>query len=119
MSSVLYIYAFSNKRHFQVVGILEYGLAKVADLMIKYVITPFLNGERPLSFLEELNHDSAYLKIVPSSDSKVNTMCQILRIYTAPCFANENSSINKLGMQKNGGAGLCILFGCALCLYKF
>ncbi|KAH1211770.1 Centromere/kinetochore protein zw10 [Glycine max] len=54
-----------------VVGILEYGLAKVADLMIKYVITPFVNHGQPLSFLEELHQESALLKIVPSLDSKV------------------------------------------------
>ncbi|KRH73317.1 hypothetical protein GLYMA_02G266800v4 [Glycine max] len=54
-----------------VVGILEYGLAKVADLMIKYVITPFVNHGRPLSFLEELHQELALLKIVPSPDSKV------------------------------------------------
>ncbi|KAG4964627.1 hypothetical protein JHK84_039245 [Glycine max] len=53
-----------------VVGILEYGLAKVADLMIKYVITPFVNHGQPLSFLEELHQESALLKIVPSLDSK-------------------------------------------------
>ncbi|KAG5053145.1 hypothetical protein JHK87_005343 [Glycine soja] len=53
-----------------VVGILEYGLAKVADLMIKYVITPFVNHGRPLSFLEELHQELALLKIVPSPDSK-------------------------------------------------
>ncbi|KAL2317035.1 hypothetical protein Fmac_030911 [Flemingia macrophylla] len=54
-----------------VVGILEYGLAKVADLTMKYVITPFVNHGRPLSFLEELHQESAVLKILPSSDSKV------------------------------------------------
>lgn len=57
------------------VGILEYGLAKVADLMIKYVITPFLNGGQPLSFLEESNQESAVLKIVSSPDSKVSAIC--------------------------------------------
>lgn len=57
------------------VGILEYGLAKVADLMIKYIITPFLNSGRPISFLEELNQDSAVLKIVLSPDGKVSVIC--------------------------------------------
>ncbi|CAJ2660974.1 unnamed protein product [Trifolium pratense] len=55
----------------EVVGILEYGLAKVADLMIKYVITPFINRGQPLSFLEESDQDSAVLKIVPSPESKL------------------------------------------------
>jgi centromere/kinetochore protein ZW10 len=53
----------------EVVGILEYGLAKVADLMIKYVITPLINRGQPLSFLEESNQDSAVLKIVPSTET--------------------------------------------------
>ncbi|XP_047179048.1 centromere/kinetochore protein zw10 homolog [Vigna umbellata] len=53
-----------------VVSILEYGLAKVADLMIKYVITPFINHGQPLSFLEELHQESAVLKIVASPDIK-------------------------------------------------
>nr|KYP73144.1 Centromere/kinetochore protein zw10 isogeny [Cajanus cajan] len=53
-----------------VVGILEYGLAKVADLTMKYIITPFVNQGRPLSFLEEFYQESAVLKILPSSDSK-------------------------------------------------
>ncbi|KAK7276490.1 hypothetical protein RIF29_17630 [Crotalaria pallida] len=52
------------------VGILEYGLAKFADLTIKYVITPFVNCERPVSFLEEFNQESSVLKIVPSPNSK-------------------------------------------------
>ena len=62
------------------VGILEYGLAKVADLMIKYVIAPFVNRGRPLSFLEEFNRESAVLKLVPSPDSKVSVMFYSLRI---------------------------------------
>ncbi|KAG2391116.1 Centromere/kinetochore protein [Vigna angularis] len=55
----------------EVVSILEYGLAKVADLMIKYVITPFINHGQPLSFLEELHQESAVLKIVASPDIKI------------------------------------------------
>ncbi|XP_062107314.1 centromere/kinetochore protein zw10 homolog isoform X2 [Humulus lupulus] len=59
-----------------VIGILDYGLAKVADLLIKYVISPAVNYRSPVSFVEELVQDSeeltgALLKIVPSSDSKV------------------------------------------------
>ncbi|KAE9606213.1 putative RZZ complex, subunit Zw10 protein [Lupinus albus] len=52
------------------VDILEYGLAKVADLMIKHVISSFVNCERPVSFLEEFNQESAVLKMVPSLNSK-------------------------------------------------
>ncbi|XP_028808211.1 centromere/kinetochore protein zw10 homolog isoform X2 [Neltuma alba] len=55
----------------EVVGIQEYGLTKIADLMIKYIITPFLNAGQPVSFLEELNEESAVLKTVPSEDAKI------------------------------------------------
>ena len=59
------------------VGILDYGLAKVADLLIKYVMSPALNSGSPCSFVEEINEDSgcvteAVLNIVISSDPKVN-----------------------------------------------
>ncbi|XP_061373603.1 centromere/kinetochore protein zw10 homolog isoform X1 [Gastrolobium bilobum] len=83
-----------------VVGILEYGLAKVADLMIKYVITPFVNRGRPLSFLEDLNQESAILKIVPSQDSKLEYLdgeflysgivLFIKFIYKSICFQNSS-----------------------------
>ncbi|RDY10392.1 Centromere/kinetochore protein zw10-like protein, partial [Mucuna pruriens] len=63
-----------------VVGILEYGLAKVVDMMIKYVITPFVNHGQPLSFLEELNQESAVLKIVPSPD-KLSFKCYFVSKY--------------------------------------
>ena len=58
------------------VGILDYGLAKVADLIIKHVITPVVNRGSPISFVEEVNQDSkemteAILKIVPAIDPKV------------------------------------------------
>lgn len=52
----------SNKNFFlgllQVVGILDYGLAKVADLMVKHVIAPAVNCGSPISFTEELIQDS-------------------------------------------------------------
>lgn len=62
-----------------VVGILDYGLAKVADLMIKHVISPALNFGAPVSFVAEVNPDSqviteATLNIVPSSDPKIEKM---------------------------------------------
>lgn len=84
----------------EVVDILEYGLAKVADLMIKYVITPFINRGQPLSFLEESNQDSAVLKIVPSPDSKLEYLdgellysgivLFIKFIYKSICFQNSS-----------------------------
>ncbi|KAF8410789.1 hypothetical protein HHK36_003326 [Tetracentron sinense] len=58
-----------------VVGVFDYGIAKVADLMVKYVVTPALSNRCPYTFLEELNQDTkqtaeATLKLIPSSDSK-------------------------------------------------
>lgn len=58
------------------VGILDYGLAKVADLVIKYVISPAVNYGSPVSFVEESvqnseNTTEAILKIVPSQDPMV------------------------------------------------
>ncbi|XP_048435166.1 centromere/kinetochore protein zw10 homolog isoform X3 [Pyrus x bretschneideri] len=62
-----------------VVGILDYGLGKVADLMIKHVISPALNFGAPVSFVAEVNQDSqvlteAILNIVPSNDPKIEKM---------------------------------------------
>ena len=62
----------------QMVGILDYGLAKVADLMIKHVITPAVDCGSPISFTEETNQDSGQktemiLKIV-SCDPKVTLL---------------------------------------------
>ncbi|BFG26025.1 hypothetical protein CerSpe_122990 [Prunus speciosa] len=62
-----------------VVGILDYGLAKVADLMIKHVISPALNFGAPMSFVAEVNPASQVmtevtLNIVPSSDPKIEKM---------------------------------------------
>ena len=55
---------------------MDYGLAKVADLIIKHVITPVVKRGSAISFVEEVNQDSkemteAILKIVPSIDPKV------------------------------------------------
>ncbi|KAM1512520.1 hypothetical protein PS1_024550 [Malus domestica] len=62
-----------------VVGILDYGLGKVGDLMIKHVISPALNFGVPVSFVAEVNRDSqvlteAILNIVPSNDPKIEKM---------------------------------------------
>ena len=59
------------------VGILDYGLAKVADMMIKFVITPAVNFSSRVSFAEEINQVAGHkteviLKLIPSSDPKVN-----------------------------------------------
>ncbi|KAK4745323.1 hypothetical protein SAY87_011635 [Trapa incisa] len=55
-----------------VLGLLDYGLARVADLMIKYIITRVINRGSPIAFVEELSKDSeniveAILKIEQSS----------------------------------------------------
>ncbi|KAG5545666.1 hypothetical protein RHGRI_017970 [Rhododendron griersonianum] len=59
----------------EVVGLLDYGFAKVADKMIKYVIAPALKCQSHVSFAEETNQENghvseAILRIVPSSDPK-------------------------------------------------
>ncbi|RYR00130.1 hypothetical protein Ahy_B07g088216 [Arachis hypogaea] len=82
------------------VGILEYGLAKVADLMIKHVMNPFVKHGQPLSFIEELNPESAVLKLVPSPDNKHEDVAGELLysgillfikfIYRSICFQNDS-----------------------------
>ncbi|KAL6136985.1 hypothetical protein ACLB2K_062280 [Fragaria x ananassa] len=62
-----------------VVGVLNYGIAKVADLIIKHAFSPALNFGAPVSFVTEINPDSqamteAILKIVPSNDPKIEKM---------------------------------------------
>ncbi|KAE8075609.1 hypothetical protein FH972_014305 [Carpinus fangiana] len=62
-----------------VVGILDYGLAKLADLIIKYVVSPAVNRGSPISFVEELNQDpkemtEAVLKIVPSVEPMIENV---------------------------------------------
>ncbi|KAK3022010.1 hypothetical protein RJ639_045171 [Escallonia herrerae] len=85
----------------EVVGILDYGLAKVADLFIKHVVTPAVNHVPHTSFVEELNQDSkstteVVLKMVLSSDPKgddvggetiYSAIVQIVKfIYHTLCF---------------------------------
>jgi centromere/kinetochore protein ZW10 len=77
-----------------VLGILDYGLAKLADLIIKYVVSAAVNRGSPISFVEELNQDpkemtEAVLKIVPSVEPMVNTNNDfgiILKILTLVVF---------------------------------
>ncbi|CAL5342352.1 unnamed protein product [Camellia sinensis] len=86
-----------------VVGILDYGLAKVADMMIKHVITPAVNCRSCVSFVEEINQETehiteAILKIVPSSDPEVENadgesiysaiILVVKFIYKFLCFQN-------------------------------
>lgn len=65
------------------VGILDYGLAKVADLMIKNVISLAVNYRSPVSFVDEIVQDAelmtgAVLKIVPTQDPKVDNVMLLL-----------------------------------------
>ncbi|GAB2285229.1 hypothetical protein Dimus_019682 [Dionaea muscipula] len=58
-----------------VLNILDYGLAKTADLFIKHAISPATNLRSPTTFVVESNEDSgksfeAVLQMVPCSDSK-------------------------------------------------
>ncbi|KAG7010412.1 Centromere/kinetochore protein zw10-like protein, partial [Cucurbita argyrosperma subsp. argyrosperma] len=66
-----------------VVGILDYGLAKVADLIIKFVFSPALTCGSPISYVEEINQDAeqkctAVLKIVPSLEKIENVDCETI-----------------------------------------
>ncbi|KAJ7964764.1 Centromere/kinetochore protein zw10 like [Quillaja saponaria] len=85
----------------EVVGILDYGIAKVADLMIKYVITPFISRGSRLSVVEEINQVSeAILKISPTLDRKSEDLdgeglysgiLQLIKfIYRSICFQNAS-----------------------------
>lgn len=60
-----------------VLGILNYGFARTADLFIKYAIGPAANLTAPILFVEEchgsfLENGEAILKIIPCSDAKID-----------------------------------------------
>lgn len=49
----------------------------MADLIIKFVVSPALTGSSPISYVEEINHDGegkciAVLKLVPSIEKVDN-----------------------------------------------
>lgn len=88
-----------------VVGVMDFGLAKIADLMIKYVITQAVNPEFHTFFSEEINQDSGHitevvLKIVPSFDPESKGIdgqaiftgsIQVVKfIYNSFCFQNSH-----------------------------
>ncbi|XP_021724557.1 centromere/kinetochore protein zw10 homolog [Chenopodium quinoa] len=62
----------------EVLGILDYGLAKTADLFIKHAIAPAVNFKSPVSFLEKssgsLEESSDTILIISSSESKTEDM---------------------------------------------
>ncbi|KAL5581769.1 hypothetical protein UlMin_014211 [Ulmus minor] len=86
-----------------VAGILDYGLTKVADLIIKYVVSPAVNYRSSVSFEEDLVRDSeeiteAKLKIVSLRDPKVENagdtiysgITQVFQfVYKSICFQND------------------------------
>ncbi|KAF2284861.1 hypothetical protein GH714_031361 [Hevea brasiliensis] len=97
----------------EVIGILDYGLAKVADQMIKFVITPAVNSRSSISFVEDSEKVSeataeAVLKMVPSFDPKMedvdgenmySRIIQVVKfIYECICFQNVfwNQSFGRL-----------------------
>ncbi|CAI9294822.1 unnamed protein product [Lactuca saligna] len=62
-----------------VVGILDYGLAKVADMMTRHVIAPAVRSGSHSFSVEEKRLDSGYiaevvLRITPPSDSQIENM---------------------------------------------
>ncbi|CAA0815882.1 Centromere/kinetochore protein zw10 homolog [Striga hermonthica] len=79
-----------------VAGILDYGLAKVADLIIKYVLTPLVSCTAT-PYIEEINQDSghapeAVFTMVPSVDpggNKVNGEIMYSSILKIVEFVNK------------------------------
>ena len=72
-------------------GILDYGLTKVADLIIKYVVSPAVNYRLSVSFEEDLVRDSeeiteAKLKIVSLRDPKVDIFMNFSKPFLL-CFS--------------------------------
>lgn len=67
------------------VGILDYGLAKVADSTIKHVITPVVNRGSAIKFIEDSNQHSeemveATLTRITISDPEVTYIYLMLSI---------------------------------------
>ncbi|KAI3861493.1 hypothetical protein MKW98_000445 [Papaver atlanticum] len=88
-------------RAMEVAGVLDYGLAKVADLTVKYIIIPTVNDECNFHLVEELlptseNMDEAILSLVASSsdfkDESANIYSRLIQvinfIHKTVCFQN-------------------------------
>lgn len=63
----------------QIVDVLDYGMAKIADLMIKHVMVPAISNSSVVVSVEVLNQEAvekpeAILNVVPSPESQVNLM---------------------------------------------
>ncbi|XP_068668194.1 centromere/kinetochore protein zw10 homolog [Aristolochia californica] len=59
----------------EILGVIDYGLAKVADLMIKYIMIPTISNGFAVLFVEEIDEDhdkrvESVLKVVTTSDSQ-------------------------------------------------
>ncbi|KAF5746106.1 centromere/kinetochore protein zw10 isoform X1 [Tripterygium wilfordii] len=91
----------------EVVGILEYGLAKVADQIIKFVIAPVVKYGSPVSVGEEVNTglrgtSEANLKIEPSPAEIENVDCETIYsgvIQIVKLFMNVYASRMALGFN--------------------
>ncbi|KAF6159179.1 hypothetical protein GIB67_032796 [Kingdonia uniflora] len=84
----------------EIAGFLDYGLVKVADLVVKHVVIPTVRNASCFDFVEEITKDSeevaeASLIYNPSSNSEVAgeniypSLIQVVKfIYEYPCFQN-------------------------------
>ncbi|CAH9135497.1 unnamed protein product [Cuscuta epithymum] len=88
----------------ETLSIMDYGLAKVADSMIKTIVTPLLVNWSTPHYVEEITQESgnsvdSVLRIVPSTDHKFDcsrgeamysALIQIVKfIYKSLCFQND------------------------------
>lgn len=76
MSSIFPLPIVSFVDHMQIVGVLDYGLARIADLMIKHVMFPATSKRSINILVEQLNQDSdeksgAILSLISSSEVQV------------------------------------------------
>ncbi|RZC63864.1 hypothetical protein C5167_025605 [Papaver somniferum] len=82
-------------RAMEVAGVLDYGLAKVADLTVKYIIIPTVNDECNFHLVEELHPNSEQMDeailslVVLSSDSKVESTNIYSRLIQAISFIHK------------------------------
>ncbi|CAN1843365.1 Centromere/kinetochore protein zw10 homolog [Linum perenne] len=88
----------------EVVGILDYGLAKVADKMVKFVIAPAMNCSTTSSFVEEVKEASegfteTILKTVSSSDPKriYSSVLQVVKFISKSICLEKESWVHCFG----------------------
>ncbi|KAF5199546.1 Centromere/kinetochore protein zw10-like protein [Thalictrum thalictroides] len=85
----------------EVIGVIDYGLAKVADLIVKFVVIPTVSNGSRFDFVEELDQetmekDEAILGLVSSSGSQVDipsiysNIIQVIKFaYNILCLKND------------------------------